>query len=147
MYHITTLNWILCQLLYRIGKKRSRRNYATNSEWRKCFEKGKRFTSHSDIMLESIQTTGSPLITNMFHSLNAEKHGLISLLQWLTRNLGHTPPIFRKIAILKCFWCQKSNKSYLMYILWIGKCIHWLALLSKIEHMHPKGCINWNQGQ
>ena len=26
----------------------------------------------------------------------------------------------------------------------MGKCLHWLFLLSKIEQMHPKGCINWN---
>ena len=65
MYDTTTLNWFLCQLLYRIGKKMSRQNIATNSERRECFEKGKKFTSHSDTMLEPIQTTCSPLVTSI----------------------------------------------------------------------------------
>ena len=65
MYDITTLNWFLCQLLYRIGKKMSWQKYATNSERRECFEKGKKFTSHCDTMLEPIQTTCSPLITSI----------------------------------------------------------------------------------
>ena len=65
MYDIITLNWFLCQLQYRIGKKMSHQNYATNSEWRECIEKSKKFTSHSDTMLEPIQTTGSPLTTSI----------------------------------------------------------------------------------
>ena len=42
-----------------------RQNYATNSERRECFEKGKNLTSHSDTMLEPIQTTGSLLIASI----------------------------------------------------------------------------------
>ena len=34
----------------------SRQNCATNSERCECFEKGKKFTSYSDTMLEPIQT-------------------------------------------------------------------------------------------
>ena len=39
-----------------------RQNYAPNSERRECFEKGKKFTSHSDTILEPSQSTCSPLI-------------------------------------------------------------------------------------
>ena len=74
MYDITTLNSFLCQLLYRIGKKMSRQNYATNSDRRECFEKGKKFTSHFDTMLEPIQPTCSPLITSICSSPKMQKN-------------------------------------------------------------------------
>ena len=51
----------------------SRQNYATNSERRECFEKGKKFTSHSDTMLEPIQTTSSPLITSICSTPKMQK--------------------------------------------------------------------------
>ena len=75
MYEITTLNWFLCQVLYRIGKKMLRQTYATNSEWRECFEKGKMLASHSDTMLEPIQTTGSPVITSYVPLLKCRETG------------------------------------------------------------------------
>ena len=111
MYGIITLNWFFCQLLYRIGKKKmSHRNYATNSQWRECFEKGKKvylsLWHHAGSYPNNWFTIDN---FNMFHSWNAEKHVLISSLQWLAGNLGHTVPIFRKIAIWRCFGAKSQE--------------------------------------
>ena len=63
MYDIHTLEWFICQICYIITKKMSLQNFATNSKWREYFKKGEKFTSHSDTMLEPIQTIGSPQLS------------------------------------------------------------------------------------
>ena len=116
MYDITFLKLIDCQLLYRIGKKMSRQNNATNSQRRECFEKGEKFTSHSDTMLEPIQTTCSPLITSICSTPKLQRnmyryHYCNDLLEILDIN-----PLFSGKCHFEVFLYQKSRKSYLMCI-------------------------------
>ena len=122
----------------------SRQNYATNSKQRQCFEKGKQFTSHSDTMLEPIQTTCSPLITSICSTPKMQwnrywYHYCNDLLE-----IVDIHPLFSRKCHFEVFLVPKVKKILSDVHLMDWKVLTLTFLLSKIESMHPKGCINWN---
>ena len=111
----------------------SRQNYATNSERRECFEKGKKFTSHSDTMLKPIQTTCSPLITSICSTPKMQRNGYLyhycsDLLEILDI---HT--LFSKKCHFEVFLVPKVKKILSDVPLMDCKVLTLTFLLSKIE--------------